>query len=56
MELLNNIDKLLIDWGVSPQTADWMDQFIAFALVLVIAFAADMICRKILLKAIARLV
>ncbi|WP_298115361.1 mechanosensitive ion channel domain-containing protein [uncultured Bacteroides sp.] len=56
MELLNNIDKLLIDWGVSPQTADWMDQFIAFALVLVIAFVADMICRKILLKAIARLV
>ena len=56
MELLNNIDKLLIDWGVSPQTADWMDQFIAFALVLVIAFAADMICWKILLKAIARLV
>ena len=56
MELLNNIDKLLIDWGVSPQTADWMDQFIAFALVLMIAFAADMICRKILLKAIARLV
>lgn len=56
MELLNNIDKFLIDWGVSPQTADWMDQFIAFALVLVIAFAADMICRKILLKAIARLV
>lgn len=56
MELLNNIDKLLIDWGVSPQTADWMDQFIAFALVLVIAFAADMICRKILLKAIAQLV
>ena len=56
MELLNNIDKFLIDWGVSPQTADWMDQFIAFALVLVIAFVADMICRKILLKAIARLV
>ena len=56
MELLNNIDKLLIDLGVNPQTAGWMDQFIAFALVLVVAFTADMICRKILLKAIARLV
>ncbi len=56
MELLNNIDEILIAWGMNPQTAGWADQFIAFALVLVLAFAADFICRKVLLRAIARLV
>lgn len=56
MEILNDIDNLLISWGMNPRTAEWLDQFIAFALVLVVAFVADMICRKILLKAIARLV
>ena len=56
MELLNNIDEILIAWGMNPQTAGWADQFIAFALVLVLAFAADLICRKVLLRAIARLV
>lgn len=56
MELLNNIDEILIGWGMNSQTAGWADQFIAFALVLVLAFAADFICRKVLLRAIARLV
>ena len=56
MDLLNNIDKLLVSWGMNPQTADWLDQFIAFALVLIFAFAADLICRKVLLRAISRLV
>lgn len=56
MELLNNIDEILIGWGMNPQTAGWADQFIAFAMVLVLAFAADFICRKVLLRAIARLV
>ncbi len=56
MELLNNIDEILIGWGMNPQTAGWADQFIAFALVLVLAFAADFVCRKVLLRAIARLV
>ena len=56
MDLLNNIDKLLVSWGMNPQTADWLDQFIAFALVLILAFVADLICRKVLLRAIARLV
>lgn len=37
MDLLNNIDKLLVSWGMNSQTADWLDQFIAFALVLILA-------------------
>ena len=56
MELLKQIDEILIGWGMNPVTAEWMDQYIAFALVLVLAFAADFLCRKVLLRAIARLV
>ena len=33
-----------------------LDQFIAFALILAVAFLADALCRKILLKVVAQLV
>ncbi len=56
MELLKNIDQLLIEWGLSPQAAMAVDEFIAFALILLMAFAADAICRKVLLKVITRIV
>ena len=46
----------MISWGILPSLADRLDQFIAFALVLVVAFLADAICRNILLKVVARLV
>lgn len=56
MKLLKNIDQILIGWGVSPQVAMAVDEFIAFALILLLAFVADAICRKVLLKVIARIV
>ena len=56
MDILKNIDELLISLGVAPSLADVLDQFIAFALVLVIAFVADAVCRHILMKAVAHLV
>ena len=56
MELLKQINTILTDWGMSPATADWFDQVIAFVLVLIVAFAGDFICRRVLLRAIARLV
>lgn len=56
MEILKNIDELLISWGVSPSWADRLDQFIAFAIVLIIAFLADAVCRHMLLKAVAHVV
>ncbi len=56
MELLKNIDSILIGWGISPDTAVIIDEFIALALILLIAFAADMLCRKVLLRVIARIV
>lgn len=56
MEILKNIDELLISWGVSSSWADRLDQFIAFAIVLVIAFLADAVCRHMLLRAVAHVV
>lgn len=56
MEILKNIDELLISWGVSPSWADRLDLFIAFAIVLVIAFLADAVCRHMLLRAVAHVV
>lgn len=56
MNILRDIDELLISWGVAPSIANELDQYIAFVIVLLVAFAADAICRHILLKAIARLV
>lgn len=43
MDILKNIDELLISWGTAPSLADMLDQFIAFALVLIVAFLADVI-------------
>ncbi|MDO4165588.1 MAG: mechanosensitive ion channel [Bacteroides sp.] len=56
MEILKSLDRLLISWGMSPSLADLLDQFIAFAIVLIIAYAADFICRKILLRFVSHLV
>lgn len=42
--------------GHIPSRADMFDQFIAFALILAVAFLADALCRKILLKVVAQLV
>lgn len=56
MEILKKIDDFLISWGISPSSADMLDPFIAFALVLAIAFLADALCRKILLRVVAQLV
>lgn len=56
MEILKNIDELLISWGVSPSLADMLDQFVAFALILIVAYLADAVCRKLLLRVVAHLV
>lgn len=56
MNVLRDIDDLLISWGMAPSMANGLDQYIAFIIVLMVAFAADAVCRHILLKAIARLV
>lgn len=56
MEILNEINGLLVSWGMSPSLADVLDRFVALALILVVAFAADAVCRTVLLKVVAHLV
>lgn len=56
MELLKQIDEMLIGWGITPATAAWMDEIVALVLILLLAFTADAICRKVLLKVVARIV
>ena len=56
MELLNQIDEILIGWGISPATAGWLDEIVALVFILLLAFTADTICRKVLLKVVARIV
>ena len=56
MKILNSLKQLLIDWGVAPDTADSLDHFIAFALLVLIALLADTVCRRVVLRAVAKLV
>lgn len=53
MELLKTINEWLTGCGLSARWADGLDQLIAFCLVLVLAFTADFICRKVLLRVVA---
>ena len=56
MEILNSIKNLLVSWGMAPGTADALDHFIAFIVLVLIALAADQVCRRVVLKAVAQLV
>lgn len=56
MELLKQINDLLIGWGMSPLWADRLEEVMAFALIFLVAFLADTVCRKILLRVVAQLV
>ena len=56
MEILNSIKNLLVSWGIAPGTADALDHFIAFTVLVLIALAADQVCRRVVLKAVAQLV
>ena len=56
MEILNVIKKLLVSWGMAPDTADALDHFIAFLLLVLLALLADQIFRRLVLTSVARLV
>lgn len=56
MTLFELIDRWLIACGLSASKADQLDQFILFALLLLIAFGVDFICRFILLHIVSALV
>lgn len=56
MEILNRIDEILISWGMSPLWAERLDTYIALFLVVFLAFLADFVCRKLLLRVVAHIV
>ena len=56
MSIVRQINEGLQTLGFSQSLADQLDQFIAFLGVLLVAYLADSICRKILLKVVSRLV
>ncbi|MCD8317390.1 MAG: mechanosensitive ion channel family protein [Paraprevotella sp.] len=55
MGLLDGIRDCLMSWGVG-MAAEWMSHVLAFAILIGIAFLADLICRHVLLGAVAKLV
>lgn len=56
MDILRRVNELLIYLGTGSSLANILDQFIAFVIVLIVAFAADAICRRLLLNVVTRLV
>lgn len=56
MNIVEQIKEGLVSLGFGQSLADQLDQFVAFAGVLVIAFLADAVCRKILLRIVSHLV
>lgn len=54
--ILTSVNNLLMSWGMSASSADRFDQFVVFVCILIIAFAANAICRHVFLKAVARIV
>ena len=56
MTLFELIDRWLIACGLTASKADQLDQFILFALLLLIAFGVDFICRFSLLHIVSALV
>ena len=56
MSIVQQINEGLQALGFSQSLADQLDQFIAFLGVLLVAYLADSICRKVLLKVVSRLI
>ena len=56
MELLELMNRWLMACGLSASGADRLDQMMVFALLLLVAFGMDFICRFILLRVVAALV
>ncbi len=56
MEILTLIDTCLEGLGISARWAEWLDQYIAFALILILAGVSRWLCRMLLLKGVTRIV
>lgn len=56
MEILTWINDKLVSWGLTPEVAGYIDQYLAFILVLIIAFGTHLICKKVLLRIVNKMV
>lgn len=49
------INTLLAQWGMQTETVGWMERIVIIAIILLIAFLADLICRRIIVEGIKKL-
>lgn len=49
-----HLERLLLGWGVQGQTTGWMGEAIAVAFILLVAYAADYVCRRFVVRAVLR--
>ncbi|WP_321333122.1 mechanosensitive ion channel domain-containing protein [uncultured Bacteroides sp.] len=55
-QIVDNINEILVSLGLSHSLADGIDQYLAVAILIGLAFLADLICRGILLHFVSKLV
>ncbi|KAA6305414.1 Miniconductance mechanosensitive channel YbdG, partial [termite gut metagenome] len=53
--IVQRIYEILVSWGISPSFANDLDKIVAFALIIGVAYLANVICRHILLNLIVKL-
>lgn len=53
--VVDAINKMLINCGMSPHLADWLDEIISITLLFLIVYVADLICRFIVNKVVAHI-
>ena len=53
--VVDGINQMLIDWGVSPVLAGWLDEIISVTLLFIIAYITDLIGRYIIHRVIGRI-
>ncbi len=48
------MNKLLVDLGIKPHVADWLDQIVIIAIILILALLTALICRFLLVTVLRR--
>lgn len=52
--IVDGINSLLVEWGLSPTLAGWLDEIISMTLLFLLTYGIDLIARFILHKVISR--
>lgn len=55
METMHDwINILLTQWGLNTETVGWLERWVIIALILIAAFLADFICRRVIVEGIKK--